>query len=105
MTTPSDLERAARELAEPLQDRIANEACGWCFYGIGGNCTCPTRDDQIDWIRDAILTGMRKAIEVAVETIVDLSWENGERRKPRTMHAMLSECRLQILALLPKETP
>jgi hypothetical protein len=63
----TDLERAARELAEPLQDRIANEACGWCFYGIGGNCTCPTRDDQIDWIRDAILTGMRKAIEACLD--------------------------------------
>lgn len=37
-----------------LVDRIGNEFCGPCLYGLAGSCTCPSREDHVRWIEEAL---------------------------------------------------
>lgn len=63
---PEFVERLLRHPAEFLHDRLANEACGMCLYGIGSGCECPTRDDQIGWVRDFALAFLRAVLRGVV---------------------------------------
>lgn len=60
-----DADRRALERAEALLDRLANEACGRCLYGLGVVCNCPTREDQVRWLADFAADEPRRRAEDA----------------------------------------